>query len=134
MGLPPDVIQNNTESTTTSLAATTISPDLHVKLERNPAIAYAKTLLDTGEYSFCAAMLSETSLSNPDASVETMHGPLSDLTPKAVYYRAYALYLAGERQKREEEELMERYVGTMYLIGVLLWGVRLFVLAPCCVR
>lgn len=114
MGLPPEIIldgggggnkYNNDHDTICS-----IPERLHVKPEKNPAVAYAKSLLDLGEYAHAAAVLSETSLNNPGASVETMNPPLADLSPKAIFYRAYALYLAGEKRKRERIQQQEKYV------------------------
>ena len=108
MGLPPDVISSGSETTTSTNTTCSIPDHLHVTVERNPAVAYAKVLIESAEYAFAAAVLSETSLNNPDGSVETMNPPLSDLTPKAIYYRAYALYLAGERMRTEEAQVLER--------------------------
>jgi anaphase-promoting complex subunit 8 len=116
MGLPPEIIDNTTTTTslhndtTTSSSMCSIPERLHVRQETNPAVAYAKSLLDLGEYAHAAAILSETSLNNPGASVETMNPPLADLSSKAVFYRAYALYLAGEKRKRERIQQQEKYV------------------------
>jgi len=104
MGLPPDVVASaaaDDDINNNSL----VSEDLFVTTETNPAVQYSKALLELGEYSHSAAVLSETSLQNKAASVESMPPPLPDLSPKATYFRAYALYMAGERAK--EEKLLE---------------------------
>jgi Anaphase promoting complex subunit 8 / Cdc23 len=130
MGLPPEIIDTTTTTTTTTagnnnnkydtnhhnddtttMILCSIPDRLHVVPETNPAVAYAKSLLDLGEYAHAAAILSETSLNNPGASVETMNPPLTDLSSKAIFYRAYALYLAGEKRKHERVQQQEKYVG-----------------------
>jgi Anaphase promoting complex subunit 8 / Cdc23 len=99
MGLPPEIIDTTTTTTagsnnnnkydtnhhhhndddaTTTMILCSIPDRLHVVSETNPAVAYAKSLLDLGEYAHAAAILSETSLNNPGASVETMNPPLTD--------------------------------------------------------
>lgn len=105
MGLPPEVIEGAVHSSVTS----TIPDDLLFGVEYHPANYYARTLLELGEYAHAAAVLSETSLTNKVASVESMPPPLADLSPKAVYYRAYALYMAGERRKEDDALELQRY-------------------------
>lgn len=129
MGLPPEIIEgaihihvnavhSGAASTSAAPAAalpaappatTTIPDDLFFGVEHHPAIHYARTLLELGEYAHAAAVLSETSLTNKAASVESMPPPLADLSPKAIYYRAYALYMAGERRKEEDVLELQRY-------------------------
>lgn len=79
--------------------------------------AYAKTLLDLGEFAHAAAVLSQ-----PHATVERMPPPLPDLTTAAMSMRAYALYMAGERRKEERHQETSRYVK------------RSFILVVCCSR
>jgi Anaphase promoting complex subunit 8 / Cdc23 len=118
MGLPPEIIDTTTATTgkydtnhhDATMMMCSIPDRLHVVSETNPAVAYAKSLLDLGEYAHAAAILSETSLNNPGASVETMNPPLTDLCSKAIFYRAYALYLAGEKRKHERVQQQEKYV------------------------
>jgi Anaphase promoting complex subunit 8 / Cdc23 len=38
-----------------------------------------------------------------------MNPPLTDLSSKAIFYRAYALYLAGEKRKHERFQQQEKY-------------------------
>jgi len=104
MGLPPDVVASAAADDDIHNSSL-VSEDLFVTTETNPAVQYSKALLELGEYSHSAAVLSETSLQNKAASVESMPPPLPDLSPKATYFRAYALYMAGERAK--EEKLLE---------------------------
>ena len=68
-----------------------------------PMLAYAKTLLDLGEFAHAAAILSET-----HPTVERMPPPQPDLEPAAVSLRAYALYMAGERCKEEAHQESNR--------------------------
>ena len=70
-----------------------------------PMFAYAKTLLDLGEFAHAAAVLSQ-----PHATVERMPPPLSDVSAAALSMRAYALYMAGERRKEEGHHESSRYV------------------------
>jgi hypothetical protein len=65
----------------------------------SPILAYAKTLMDMGEYAHAAAVLSQ-----PHATVERMPPPLPDLNAAATSLRAYALYMAGERRKEESHQ------------------------------
>ena len=97
MGLPPETI----EADHSGIEATIAAAD-YLNTERNPAVVYANSLLELGEFAHAAARLSETSLSNKAASIETMAPPQADLSPKAIYLRAYSLYLAGERRKEED--------------------------------
>ena len=64
-----------------------------------PLLAYAKSLVDLGEFAHAAALLSQT-----HATVERMPAPLPDLSTAAVSLRGYALYMAGERRKEEEHQ------------------------------
>ena len=135
MGLPPDVVVSASSNPATGIdensdssshnhnpllllgentnaisnTTTTISDELlrsaSVLHQHDPAVLYSKAVLELGEYAHAAAILSETSLQNKAASVECMPPPLPDLSPKATYVRAYALYLAGERAR--EEKLLE---------------------------
>lgn len=109
MGLPPEIIEDAGHSTVSS----TVPDDLLFGVERNPALCYSRTLFELGEYAHAAAVLSETSLTNKSASVESMPPPLSDLTARAVYYRTYALYMAGERRKEENVLELQRH-GTLW--------------------
>ena len=68
-----------------------------------PMLAYAKTLVDLGEFAHAAAILSE-----PHPTVERMPPPQADLEPAAVSLRAYALYMAGERRKEEAHQESNR--------------------------
>jgi hypothetical protein len=104
MGLPPEVVESGgTGEPSFNIAAVLEEDQKHPPL---PQVYYARTLMELGEYSHAAAVLSQTSLTNKAASVESMPPPQYDLSPKGFYYRAYALYLAGE--KRKEEEALER--------------------------
>ena len=118
MGLPPEVVVSAAAAVSTGLeenssldatSSTTISEELllstSVLHQHDPAVQYSKAVFELGEYAHAAAILSETSLQNKAASVESMSPPLPDLSPKATYFRAYALYMAGERAK--EEKLLE---------------------------
>lgn len=108
MGLPPDAVENDRSDSNTDSAATTIPEEfLPSVTETNPAVQYSKTVFELGEYKHAAAILSETCVSqfSNASSVECMPPPLPDLSPKAFYFRAYALFLAGERAK--EEQLLE---------------------------
>lgn len=111
MGLPPEIVMDG------NLESSTISDDLLPAIEINPAVQYSKTVLELGEYSHAAAILSETSLTNKAASVESMPPPLPDLTPKATFFRAYALYMAGERAKEEKLLELERYDENLLCLG-----------------
>ena len=100
--------------------SSTIPDDLFFGVEYHPAIHYARTLLELGEYAHAAAVLSETSLINKAASVESMPPPLADLPRKAVYFRAYALYMAGERRKEEDILELRRFVTICYHFNAIL--------------
>jgi anaphase-promoting complex subunit 8 len=105
MGIAPEMISD-------TVAESTISDSLLMNDESNtltPAVFYAKTLLELGEYAAAAAALSQPS-HDKLSTVETMPPPLVDLTPFAFYLRAYALYMAGERRKEEEYLELKRYV------------------------
>jgi hypothetical protein len=104
MGLPPDVVESGGTGEPSLNIAAIVEEDQ--KKNPLPQVYYARTLMELGEYSHAAAVLSQTSLTNKAASVESMPPPQSDLSPKGVFYRAYALYMAGE--KRKEEEAIER--------------------------
>ena len=72
---------------------------------------HAKSLLDMGEYFRAAHVLSIKEHNQPGHHHRTMPPPLPNLNPIGIFYRAYALYMAGERRK--EEEVVElRYVTT----------------------
>jgi Anaphase promoting complex subunit 8 / Cdc23 len=140
MGLPPEII----EGCAASGAVTTIPESLNVNSYSNnnnigsdigrgggiaaaignPQLCYARCLLDLGEYSFAAATLSATSLTNRAASVEAMPPPQAGLDPHQVYVRAYALYMAGERAKEETVLELERYrcVVCVALVVIVWWG------------
>jgi anaphase-promoting complex subunit 8 len=105
MGIAPEMISD-------TVAESSISDSLLMNDQRNtltPAVFYAKTLLELGEYAAAAAALSQPS-HDKLSTVETMPPPLLDLTPFAFYLRAYALYMAGERRKEEEYLELKRYV------------------------
>lgn len=96
MGLPIQVIEQVDES------LLTIDPFyLQQGVEKEPSIMYSKCLFDLGDYAHAAAVLSETSLQNKSARIEQMNPPIPNLTPLALFYRCYALYLAGEKVKEE---------------------------------
>ena len=78
-----------------------------------PMFAYAKTLLDLGEFAHAAAVLSQ-----PHATVERMPPPLPDLSMAALSMRAYALYMAGERRKEERHQETSRYAECFVIIVV----------------
>ena len=80
-------------------------------------VLYAKSLLDLGEYERAAHVLSLNTASGTNmekpagklasgASVTSMKStggpPLPFLSATGIYFRSYALYLAGERRKEEE--------------------------------
>ena len=97
MGLPAvDVPPSVTPQIPAALLRTASSSALALP---PPLLAYAKTLLDLGEFAHAAAVLSQ-----PHATVERMPAPLADLTAEAISLRAYALYMAGERRKEEEHQ------------------------------
>jgi len=107
MGLPPDVVIAHSHGKTgdngTGAAGSTIPDEYSLSGsgdDHNPAISYAKCLMELGEYQHAAATLSEPSLSK--AKVESMPAPLGDLSPFGFYLRAYALYMAGERRREED--------------------------------
>jgi Anaphase promoting complex subunit 8 / Cdc23 len=133
LGLPPEIIEGSTHTSTflppsASLSSTqqpmlspeipssTIPDDLlwGVEERHDPVLNYARTLFELGEYAHAAARLSETSLTNKAASIETMPPPLEDLSPKAIYIRAYALYMAGERHKEEDLLDQQRYSDLLF--------------------
>jgi Anaphase promoting complex subunit 8 / Cdc23 len=134
LGLPPEVIEVSTHTLTfppssasssstkqppmpsTEMPSSTIPDDLlwGVEERHDPVLNYARTLFELGEYAHAAARLSETSLTNKAASVETMPPPLEDLSPKAIYIRAYALYMAGERRKEEDLLDQQRYSNLLF--------------------
>jgi Anaphase promoting complex subunit 8 / Cdc23 len=64
-------------------------------------VSLAQSLLDLGEYAHAASVLSQGRADDP----LEMGPPLQDLSPAGLYFRAYALYMAGERIK--EEDLVE---------------------------
>jgi hypothetical protein len=83
-----------------AVAARRPSPlDGDTSTSSSPMLAYAKTLMDVGEFAHAAAVLSQ-----PHATVERMPPPLKDLSPAATSLRAYALYMAGERRKEEAHQ------------------------------
>jgi len=105
MGLPAEVLSTpKRNSTKTDMAAEWILDDL------SPATAYAKTLMDLGDYEFAAATLSQPQQSTgnhtPSSKLISLEAslppPLPDLQPYELYLRAYAMYLAGERRKEQE--------------------------------
>ena len=91
-----------------------VSPDLLLQEmgQLSPNEWYAKTLMSAGEYLHAASVLSEHSESSsmgmgmPRASTELSH--------YGRYLRAYALYLAGERRKEEDQLELQRYVTYYY--------------------
>lgn len=94
MGLPPEAVEDGHK-----LSA---SIDEHLVMrEKSPAVYYAKTLMELGDYAHAAATLSQPPAAKA-ATTETMPPPLEDLSPFGVYLRAYALYMAGERRKEED--------------------------------
>jgi anaphase-promoting complex subunit 8 len=121
MGLPPEVVVSaaatsaavvtrlDEHSSLDAVSTTSISEELllstSVLHQHDPAVQYSKAVFELGEYAHAAAILSETSLQNKAASVEIMPPPLPGLSPKATYFRAYALYMAGERAR--EQKLLE---------------------------
>ncbi|GKY95760.1 hypothetical protein MPSEU_000536800 [Mayamaea pseudoterrestris] len=101
MGLPAEIVSDATITTSSPWIPSDYIVGKYQK-ETCPAVLYAKTLMDLGEYAHAAATLSQPSHSK---TVETMPAPLADLSVYGFYLRAYALYMAGERRK--EEEYME---------------------------
>jgi hypothetical protein len=103
MGLPAQVV----EEATISSASRLIPEELlsASAQERYPAVLYAKTLMELGEYAHAAATLSQPSLSK---TTESMPPPLEDLSAVGVYVRTYALYMAGERRKEEDSMEQQR--------------------------
>jgi hypothetical protein len=70
-------------------------------------ILHAETLFHAGELDNAAFYLSEPfgkgSISpGSDLKGRKLGPPLEGLTPHALFFRAYALYLSGERRKEEE--------------------------------
>jgi len=140
MGLPADVVvahstsDNNNEDNVNTAAVveqSTISDDLLFDKNdsKNPAICYAKVLMELGEYQHAAATLSQPSLGkyskidafhHPGGEQSTtqllMPPPLCDLTSFGLYLRAYALYMAGERRKEEEYLELKRYRCYLYVL------------------
>lgn len=110
MGLPPEVVRES------GSMPSAIPEDL-VFRENSPAVYYAKTLMDLGEFAHAAATLSQPPLGKAAvASVESMPPPLPDLSPFGFYLRAYALYLAGERRKEEEFTELKRSVVVIVVV------------------
>jgi len=132
MGLPPEVVMTTGTGSSSGGAKggkgggfvpSTIPDDLLFHDENNPAVYYAKTLMELGEYAHAAATLSEPSLSK--AKVECMPAPLSDLSPFGFYLRAYALFMAGERRKEEDYLELKRYAAaSAFFIIVIFYSVR----------
>jgi Anaphase promoting complex subunit 8 / Cdc23 len=138
LGLPPEIIEGSGGThiltfppPSASLSSTKQPPMLSPEMpsstipddllwgaeeRQDPVLNYARTLFELGEYAHAAARLSETSLTNKAASVETMPPPLEDLSPKAIYIRAYALYMAGERRKEEDLLDQQRYSHLLFSI------------------
>lgn len=107
MGLPPDVISSNAAIPNVANSPSTISDELEwnkcAQNKNNPGLHYARTLLELGEYAHAAAVLSQTATTKAASEVEQgMMPPIPNLTKAALYLRAYALYLAGERRKEED--------------------------------
>jgi anaphase-promoting complex subunit 8 len=117
MGLPPDVISAALATSSTegrmefNTAISTIPDELewnsNIQNRNNPGMYYARTLLELGEYSHAAAVLSQTSLTKAASVEHGMPPPIPNLTPAGIYLRAYSLYLAGERRKEEERLVIE---------------------------
>jgi hypothetical protein len=105
----PSLDESRWSSSPSSSSQQPQQPDPH-----EPLLAYARTLLDLGEYAHAAAVLSQPQHCSPNGStggVERVPPPLADdLPPAAVATRAYALYLAGERRKEEAHHEHQGYV------------------------
>jgi hypothetical protein len=78
--------------------------------EMSPTVHYARALMDLGEYGHAASVLSRPGTGPGQALVErgSMPPPLPDLSPAALYVRAYCLYMAGERRKEEDGQHVEQ--------------------------
>jgi len=105
MGLPWSNVKKG--DTAENIAITTNVMDntyiAAVLQETNPAVLYAKSLLELGEYMHAAAVLSL-----PNSIVTTMSPMLPDLSPYGIFVRAYALFMAGERRKEEDYLELQR--------------------------
>lgn len=99
IGLP--VFADDEPSNTEGLTAPVISHQMEL---------YAKSLMELGEYAHAAAMLSQ-----PNANVTVMAPPLETLTKYGIFLRSYALYMAGEQRKNQQDleikESLERQKG-----------------------
>lgn len=107
MGLPAEIVSEASITTNSSCIPKELSSFDYFQEETCPAVFYAKTLMDLGEYAHAAATLSQPALSK---TVETMPPPLPDLSAFGIYLRAYALYMAGERRKEEDYAESKGYV------------------------
>jgi anaphase-promoting complex subunit 8 len=114
MGLPQDIISTNALVSNDSTSPSTILDELELNKSpqnrNNPGLHYARTLLELGEYAHAAAVLSQTKITKAASVEHGMPPPIPGLTPAAIYLRAYALYLAGERRK-EEDRLVDNCYG-----------------------
>jgi hypothetical protein len=106
MGLPADVVSDATITTSSSWIPAHYKVGKYQQ-EKCPAVLYAKTLMEMGEYAHAAAILSQPSRSK---TIESMPPPLEDLSEYGFYLRAYSLYMAGERRKEEEFMELKGYV------------------------
>jgi Anaphase promoting complex subunit 8 / Cdc23 len=102
---------SSTKSTTTSSVRDELEWNYYSINKNNPGLHYARTLLELGEYSHSAAVLSQSSLTSKASTIieqQWMPSPLPNLSPLGIYIRSYALYLAGERQKEESKLVIEK--------------------------
>ena len=118
MGLSPDVVSNSEMSHDLNIESKfpdKLELDSHDKA--NPGLFYARTLLDLGEYEHAAAVLSQSSSTKTGSIEHGMPPPISNSSHAALFFRAYALYLAGERQKEEEMLSADRCTNSMNIEG-----------------
>jgi hypothetical protein len=98
----------------------------------HPALfQYARTLLDLGDYTMAASVLSVGTVGVAESALTcTMPPPLPNLSASEVFVRSYALYMAGEKCKEEQILELERcvvvcYIVTFSCIIVNLWRLRI---------
>jgi len=107
-----DDIQHDstTKETSTNIHSIITSPFPPTHAPDYDLILYAKSLLDLGEYERAAHTLSfhsnhghSNKQNSTSATIFTIGAPpLPNLSKTGIYFRAYALFLAGERRKEEQ--------------------------------
>jgi hypothetical protein len=118
LSVPPSSASGGVEDGVSAVSAGNLPPhdadgggqlfsDLEWK-EASPIVHYARVLMDLGEYGHAASVLSRPSTSKSLVERCSMPPPLPDLSPAALYVRAYSLYMDGERRKEEDGQHVEQ--------------------------